>query len=107
MLQKPVQSKQPSGAYCEELQVDYPTLADFLCQDFWDENGKRSVRVPGSITVFCEQGKLKCCVNDRDFDRVAFLTFDGPDTFWAQLEGHMAKDDWDWRDKQPEAKRKK
>jgi hypothetical protein len=100
MLRKPVHST-PScadGGYCVEIQVDYPTLADFLCQAFWeDETGKRTRRTPGTVVLFVEDGRLKACVNDKDLNRVAFYTFDGPDTFWKQLEGVMAADKLDWR----------
>jgi len=98
MLKKPVQSA-PLGAYCLELQETYPALADFLCQTHWEEeDGKKVVREVGSIVVFVEDGKLKCCLNDKDGGKVAFRTFDGPDSFFKDLDDAISKDKLDWRD---------
>jgi hypothetical protein len=98
MLKRPVQSAASGkdGGYVEGLLEEAPNVAHFLCQRKWEEDGKP--RVPGSITLFAEQGKLKACCNDKAMNRVGFVAADSLKELLDVLERKLADDSIDWRD---------
>lgn len=98
VLKKPVQSASSEGkpsAYVAGLLEHFPNLADFLCQDRWED---KSYRVPGTVVIFAEDGRLKCCLNDKECEKMAFITLDDPEKLLAALDAKLA--DYaalDWR----------
>lgn len=73
---------------------DLPHVGEFLTSVTWDDG---TPRVPGSIIVFAEDGRVKACLNDKDACAVAFVTGGSlPDlvrVIEEQLEGGLL----DWR----------
>jgi len=63
----------------DELRRRCPTLHDFLTLTGWSGKQRKS----GSLSLFCEDGKWKSCVNDRDGGFYAFLS---ADSFWGLLD---------------------
>lgn len=53
------------------LSKDFPALADFLCQEVWEDG---SGRVTGTITLMLHEGVLKAAVNDRETSSSAFVS---------------------------------
>lgn len=64
-----------------EFTLRYTTLLEFLTLDQYDD-GKPRVR--GSMTVFCNEGQFKGCLNDKDSATSLFYSADG---FEGLLEG--------------------
>jgi hypothetical protein len=67
---------------------------EFLSATVWPDG---SVRVPGTLTMFCEAGQWKGCLNDRDQHLVCFCTAQSPLQLLLALEGGMETDVLEWR----------
>lgn len=76
----------------------FPALAEFLSAVQWDD-GKR--RVPGSLTLFVEEGLIKTCLNDKDGGNVCFLTADTLEGLLGSLEKGLVEGGLDWRRSKP------
>lgn len=84
------------------LRVRCPTLHDFMTLAGY--GGK--ARVTGSLSLFCEEGKFKASINDRDGGHVAFLS---GDSLWGLLEAidrGLKSGSLDWRVSQFAKKKK-
>jgi hypothetical protein len=55
----------------DEVLRDLPSLASFLCDVTWEDG---SDRVPGTVLLFVQDGRIKACLNDKASSRVCFLT---------------------------------
>jgi len=85
-LNKPLEESAWSDAY--------HTLWDYLTTSVYDCG---TIRLTSSITFFCQEGVLKCCVNDRDTERTAFFTGPTMESLLEAVEQSLASDDCDWR----------
>ena len=72
----------------------YPSLWAFLADPAFDDG---SPRTTGTVMLFCEQGRLKAWVHDREMERTAFLTARCPEDLFAELNDGLETDDMDWR----------
>jgi len=80
-----------------EFKRKWPTLSDFLTLTGWSGKQRKS----GTLLLFCEDGKWKSCVNDRDGGHYAFCS---ADSFWGlldALEGSLKGGGLDWRLSRP------
>ncbi len=71
-----------------------PGLGAFLGETSWDDG---SPRLPGSLTLFCEDGVLKCCLSDKDLERIVFVSVDAWEGFWETLSARIERDAFEWR----------
>jgi len=83
-----------------EFQAVYPALFEFISLTRWDDG---TVRAPGSITVFSEDGRLKACINDKDGLRVAFVAADSVRCLALAIDGGLLDGSLDWRRARPPA----
>jgi hypothetical protein len=74
----------------------FPALAEFLGEGKWEDG---SPRATGTVLVFCEAGKLKACLNDRDSEMNAFYAADSWAGLWDGLEAKLRNGGLDWRRK--------
>lgn len=81
----------PGGGAWEKR---FPALLEFLTLESWGEGLER---VPGSLSVFVDQGQWKCCLSDRDAGLVAFVTASEPDGLLQALEKGLRGESLDWR----------
>lgn len=72
----------------------WPTVLEFLEAVAWEDGSRR---VPGSLTLFCEDGSLKACLSDKDSNRVAFVSARGPEACLDAAEAGLAGGGLDWR----------
>jgi hypothetical protein len=63
-------------------------------QPVWEDG---TTRVPGTLLIFSEQGRLKACLGDRDSESVGFVTLQGGLDPLDELEGALRDDRIDWR----------
>jgi len=78
----------------DALSALYPLLVQFLTLDAYKNGDKR---VPGSITLFSDQGVLKGCLNDKDADQAAFVSGSGLEALLESVEVGLREDRLDWR----------
>lgn len=85
--------------------VLYPTLMEYLAEDRYEDGSPRRT---ATLLIFFDQGEWKGCLNDRDTDRVAFVTATCPTAILVVLEDKLASSSIEWRAaKRPgQAKRK-
>lgn len=77
-----------------EFKRQFPILWDFLTLQ--GING--TARKPGSITVFCQDGKVKGWLNDKDqgfFTVISASTFGG---LWEALDKGLREGTLEWRE---------
>lgn len=72
----------------------HPRLWEFLVDSRWDDGKPRDV---GSVTLFCEGGTWRACLNDKACNRVAFVSADDPPACLGSLEKGLAGGTLDWR----------
>lgn len=86
----------------EEDMLATPTLVELLCLRKWDDG---TPRIPGTILLFFEGGKMKACISDKDAKLVAFTTVEGLSTALQELERVLVSDKLDWRPMRPVGKK--
>jgi hypothetical protein len=72
----------------------YPALVEFLSSTKYPDG---SGRVPGSVSLFVDQGKLKACLVDKDQSLVGFVTVTGLRAWADLIEAQLQCDQVDWR----------
>lgn len=77
-----------------KLAAKYPAIWEFLTLSIWEDG---EPRVPGSITVFLQDGFLKACLIDKDADLVAFVSADSLEGILQALEAGIQDERMDWR----------
>lgn len=81
----------------------YPALFEFLTLDKWEDGAKRQ---RGTVTVFFEEGRWKCWVNDKDAARSACVTARTLDEVVSLTESGLVADSLDWRRARPSRDRR-
>lgn len=82
----------------------YPTLFEFLTGTAY-ETGER--RIPGTLSLFMDQGAIKACLNDKDQGLTTFSSASTVDRLFAALEKGLAEDTLVWRKPAPFSAKKK
>lgn len=84
--------------------VLYPTLMEYLAEDRYEDG---SARRTATLLIFFDQGDWKGCLNDRDTDRVAFVTATCPTALLAVLEDKLTSSSIEWRASQGGSRKRK
>lgn len=77
----------------DEFKQEYPAVYHFLAQGRLEG----IYRPGGSITVFCDDQRLKAVVSDKHTEQYLFLTLDVSKSFWEQIEGYLRNHSDEWR----------
>lgn len=80
----------PSG----EFPILYPALYEFLTLTLWEDG---TSRLCGSLTLFADPPSWKCCLNDKDSSRVAFVSGSSVDAVLQLAEQGIVSSTLDWR----------
>lgn len=72
----------------------YPHLEEFITRIRWEDG---TLRVPGSITVFSEEGVFKVWLNDKDARVGCCISAGTLDDLWEAVERVVQGDGGDWR----------
>lgn len=80
------------GAAAERLL--YPQLVGFIADRVY---GDGKTRVPGTVGISVDAGRVKARFCDRDAGLVAFVTLEGLQGLLEALEAELKKDQLDWR----------
>lgn len=98
MLKKRVVEENPSQedfAFPDEsFATSYPLLYQYLVSLAYP-NGE--ARVTSTLTLFCDHGSLRGCLNDRDNGLSLFLTATGLMDLLDSFEAALGDDKSDWR----------
>lgn len=78
----------------EQMQAEYPALWEHLTSTRYDDGKPRKTM---SMTLFCEEGKMKACLTDRDSSYVAFVSGDGLFDLLRVVEEALATGNVEWR----------
>jgi hypothetical protein len=76
-----------------DLKKGFPTLHDFLTLTGWAGKQRKS----GTCLVFAEDGKWKCCLNDRDGSHYCFVSSESLVGLLGALERGLKTGGLDWR----------
>lgn len=98
MLSKPKPTESmgsSSGGFPDQgFEESYPTLYSYLCDASYESGEPRKT---ATITMFCDAGYLKACVNDRDNDRSAFVTSETMEGLLDSLEACLSDAKTVWK----------
>lgn len=77
----------------ETLFEQCPDLAEWLsCEQF-----RGQPRRTPTLTLFVEDGRLKCVLNDRATDQTSFWTFSSAFGVWTELQDALCHENLEWR----------
>lgn len=102
-LQKPGEraSSSPllSGTACNgTIFESFPTLWEFLTLSTWPDASSRKL---GTVILFVEGDRWKCCLKDPNVPRVAFVTGKDLDSLFLAANEGLESNDLDWRPDRP------
>lgn len=80
----------PDAAFAK----DWPALFEYMTATKWPDGSDRKV---SSVTLFAEDGSLKCCLNEKNDQCVLFAAGKTLKTCLNALEGLLAGSDTPWR----------
>jgi hypothetical protein len=103
-VQKEGQGALPVYADCEGTAL-FPQITAFLRDQSYDDG---SVRETGTALLFCEDGRYKAWLHDRDLGQSCFLSNTSLTNLLMALEAGLVDDDLEWRpDRNGTSQRKK
>jgi hypothetical protein len=88
-----------AGRVCQapgdsKMRRELPLLFEFLTETRWEDGTERQ---PGTMILFCEQGRFKACLNDKELQRVAFCTAETLEGLLEACNEGFGDDGHDWR----------
>jgi hypothetical protein len=86
-----------------EVMAPYPALTEFLTQDTWADG---SVRILPTLMLFVEDGRWKCCVNDRAEERSLWVSGPTVEACLGSIDSALQDGTAEWRRSWKTAKRK-
>lgn len=106
-LRKPASRPAEGGAQMQigsgSLLDIYPDLREFLTCPKWADGSSRAL---GSLTVFCDDGRLKACVNDKECNRVLFVSAESLEGLLEAIDSQIGNDGADWRAVRTDARKR-
>jgi hypothetical protein len=80
------------------LSQSFPALVEFLAASKWADGAPR---LPGTVTLFSDDGAWKLCLSDKDSQRIAFVTAPSPTEALERAEAGLRGSALDWRLQRP------
>jgi len=77
-----------------DFSLSFPSTWEYLTAEQYECG---TPRVTATLLFFLDQGTLKCCVSDRENQRVCFITAGTMEELWNAVESALAQDTADWR----------
>lgn len=82
------------GASESAFTKTFPAIWEYLSVDTHKDGSPRHT---SSLTLFVDEGLLKCCVSDKDAGEVAFWSAETWEELLAALEADLSAGQGDWR----------
>lgn len=76
------------------LPSKFPAVWEYLAVSVWDDG---SARETATLLLFCEDGQVKVCLNDREAQRSAWASGRTLDDALEALEGGLEEGSTSWR----------
>lgn len=80
----------------------FPATWEYLSVDTHKDGSSRHT---SSLTIFVDEGLLKCCLSDKEAGEVAFWSADSWEELLTALEADLAAGQGDWRASKNKAKK--
>jgi len=77
-----------------DFKASYPSITDHLTELRY---GDGAPRVTSTLLLFCDQGVLRVCLNDRDNNRSVFFTSESIEGALLSMENALATNTVEWR----------
>lgn len=94
----------PAAGEDSKVLKAYPTLQSYMRETAWETGEKRET---ATLMLFCEEGRWKGMLNDRDASCVVFVSGDDVAAVLASLEKGLVNGSLDWRASRSDQKRAK
>jgi len=83
-----------AGEWIDQVfQRDYPNLYAFLHDVKYDDG---TIRITGSMSIFVKVGGLRCSLNDKDRNVVAYIEASSFDEMMTLAEEGICSDSTEW-----------
>lgn len=99
---KVVSKAKRKGATDSAFTKEFPATWEYLSLDTHKDGTSRHT---SSLTIFVDEGVLKCCLSDKDVGEVAFWSADTWEELLAGLEEDLSSGQGDWRSSKKAAKK--
>jgi len=76
------------------LSSKYPTIVEFVSCSRWQDGEER---VPGSLTLYCQEGAFKCTLREKTLGLVGFVSGKTFTALLHSIETALAKGTVEWR----------
>lgn len=86
-----------AGAYTYEVAdwaVNYPMLWEHLSEEAWEDGSRRT---GSTLLLFCEEGMVKGCLNDRGEQRTAWASGKTVEDLFYAFEKRLEQKSMEWR----------
>jgi len=80
----------------EAFAKTYPTITEMLYATSYED---KTLRQTSTLLIFCDNGVLRICLNDRDNQRSAFVTGETVEGTLLKLEDQLATQTVEWKNK--------
>lgn len=87
----------------DDWSVLYPGIWEMLSAPAMPDGSSRQ---GSTLMIFCQDGSVKGCLNDRDNNLVAFTSASGVDALLQAIETGLQSDQLEWRKPKPFSARK-
>lgn len=94
-VKRPEDSPNRKGKAYSKMYDAWPAIATFLAGRDASEDG--GAECPGSLILFLEGDKLKCCLSPKVGRQVAFTVLDEPLDPFTSLEMQILAGNLDWK----------
>lgn len=91
---KSVSKAKKASAGKSAFAKEHPAIWEYLSLDTGKDGGKRDT---ASLTIFVDEGQLKCCVSDKEAQEVAFWSAETWEELIAGVEADLSVGEGDWR----------
>jgi len=82
------------GGPSEVCAADIPALVEYLTLDHYEDGASRET---ATLLIFAEEGRFKGCLNDRQEERVCWVSSGSLLGLIAELEANLEAGTADWR----------
>ena len=97
-VSKPTETERSEGASYKvqdpAFEARWPALFEYLTLSSWEDGSPRQT---ASLSVFCEDGRFKACLNDREGDRMFFVSSAVFEDLLGEVEESCFTGNADWR----------
>lgn len=96
-LVRPSPGSSQVAATDPDFMGDYPHLCQFLTERFYDDDGVRTDREPGSLSVWCSDGLFRAKLNDKDSGYCCYVAGQSWADLWSAADHACSDPEAGWK----------